>query len=49
MRPKVDLSFVLDTMEIPARASIIDRSHLEYPVIIGRRNLSKFLVDVNKK
>ena len=49
MRPKVDLSFVLDTLEVPTRASIIDRSHLEYPVIIGRRNLSKFLVDVNKK
>lgn len=48
MRPKVDLSFVLDTLEISARASIVNRAHLEYPVIIGRRNLSKFLVDVSK-
>jgi hypothetical protein len=48
MRPKVDLSFVLDTLEIPTRASIINRSHLEYPVIIGRRNLGKFLIDTNK-
>ena len=48
MRPKVDLSFVLDTLEIPARASIVYRSHLEYPIIIGRRNLGKFLIDTNK-
>ncbi|MFZ1720033.1 MAG: sugar-transfer associated ATP-grasp domain-containing protein [Candidatus Moraniibacteriota bacterium] len=48
MRPKVEVSLIIDTVEISARTTIIDRSRLEYPVIIGRKNLSKFLVDVNK-
>jgi alpha-L-glutamate ligase-like protein len=48
MRPKIGISFIMDSIEIPARATIIDRAHLEYPVIIGRRDLKKFLVDVSK-
>ena len=48
LRPMVRISFVLDGFVIPAKASIIDRSHLEYPMIIGKRNLGRFLVDVNK-
>lgn len=48
MRPKISISLLLDTVAIPARASVISRSHLEYPVIIGRKNLSKFLIDSSK-
>jgi len=29
--------------------SITNRSHLEFPVIIGRRSLGRFLVDPSKK
>jgi len=47
-RPKVLISFVLDTVAVPAKVSVINRSHLEYPAIIGRRHLRKFLIDVNK-
>ena len=48
MRPKVEVSFVMDTIEISTRVTIVDRAHLEYPVIVGKRDLRKFLVDVSK-
>lgn len=48
MRPKIELSLILDSIELPARVTIVDRAHLEYPIIIGRGNLRKFLVDVSK-
>ncbi|MDO8565763.1 MAG: sugar-transfer associated ATP-grasp domain-containing protein [Candidatus Moranbacteria bacterium] len=47
-RPVVHIELVMDTLSIPARVSVIDRAHLEYPVIVGRKNLRKFLIDVNK-
>jgi len=47
-RPMIYISFVMDEFEIFAKVSIIDRSKLKLPVIIGRKNLSKFLIDVNK-
>lgn len=48
LRPKIKISFIMDSVETPARVSIIDRSHLKYPVIIGRKHLRKFLVDISK-
>lgn len=48
MRPKIELSLVVDGVEIPARVTVVSRIHLEYPIIIGRNNLRKFLVDVSK-
>ncbi len=47
-RPIVKLSFVMDKRPVTAKMTIIKRSHLKYPVIIGRRNLRKFMIDVNK-
>lgn len=47
-RPILRVDLTLDTLSFPAKVSVIDRSHLKYPVIIGRKNLSKFLIDVNK-
>lgn len=47
-RPVLRFDLILDTVPIVARASIIDRSQLTYPVIIGKKSLSKFLIDVNK-
>lgn len=47
-RPMVPIEVVIDTINIPTKASVIDRSDLKYLAIIGRRNLSKFLIDVNK-
>lgn len=48
-RVAVPIEIVIDDFRIPAKATIIDRSHLEYQVIIGKRNLRKFLIDVNKQ
>lgn len=47
-RPMVKIDIVIGEKVIPAKISIIERSHLKYPVIIGKRNLGKFLIDVNK-
>lgn len=47
-RPMITISFIMDGLEIPAKISIIDRSKLKLPIIIGKKNLSKFLIDVNK-
>jgi alpha-L-glutamate ligase-like protein len=47
-RPMIRIECVIDTLAIPAKVSVIDRSRMEYPVIIGRKNLRKFLIDVNK-
>ncbi|NTW15356.1 MAG: hypothetical protein HGA38_03225 [Candidatus Moranbacteria bacterium] len=48
-RVAVRMEIEMDGLRIPARTTLIDRSGLEYPVIIGRRNLSRFLVDVSKR
>ena len=48
-RPMVRINIIMENVDIQAKVSVIDRSHLLYPIIIGRKNLGKFLVDVNKK
>ncbi len=47
-RVVVPVEMDIDDIHILAKVTIIDRAHLEYPVIIGKRNLRKFLIDVNK-
>lgn len=47
-RPMVKIKIVLDRRVIYTKVTIIDRSNLKYPILIGKRNLSKFLIDVNK-
>lgn len=47
-RPMIRLELTLDSVVISAKVSIIDRSDLKYAVIIGRKSLTKFLIDVNK-
>lgn len=48
-RPMVKVDIILENMIIPAKVNIIDRSDLRYPAIIGKANLRKFLIDVNKE
>lgn len=47
-RPMVKIKIVIDRRVIYSKVTIIDRGHLKYPIIIGKRNLGKFLIDVNK-
>jgi len=47
-RPVILISLTVDSFTFPAKVSCIDRSRLTYPIIIGRKHLKKFLIDVNK-
>jgi alpha-L-glutamate ligase-like protein len=47
-RPMIRIDISMHGIIIPAKVSIIDRSDLKYPVIIGKKSLGKFLIDVNK-
>ncbi len=47
-RPMISVRMIIESVEVPAKVSIIDRSHLKYPVIVGQRNLGKFLIDTSK-
>lgn len=47
-RPMVKLNIIIDGVEVVAKTSIIDRSNLKMPIIIGRKNLGKFLIDSSK-
>src|SRR5205823_4914667 len=44
-RPTVQLSFTLAGRKINTIASVIDRSHLKYPIIIGRNDLKGFTIN----
>ncbi len=48
IRPKVKIQFLLDGVMVNASANIVTREELKYAAIIGKRNLGKFLIDVNK-
>ena len=48
MRPKVSLTIIISNTEVPARVSIVDRTHMDYPAIVGRKSLRRFLIDINK-
>ncbi len=48
IRPAVKLDFVLDDASVSAKVNIADRKYLNYPMIIGKKNLGKFLIDVRK-
>ncbi|MFA7318980.1 MAG: sugar-transfer associated ATP-grasp domain-containing protein [Parcubacteria group bacterium] len=47
-RPMINISIQLNNTLFTTRVTLVDRSHLTYPTIIGRYNLKKFLIDVNK-
>lgn len=47
-RPMINISIQLNNTLFTTRVTLVDRSHLTYPAIVGRYNLKKFLIDVNK-
>lgn len=49
IRPLVNITVKLKDTSFETAATIFDRSKLAYPVIIGRKSLSKFLVDPSKR
>jgi alpha-L-glutamate ligase-like protein len=48
IRPVVSLTFMLDKVSIIGKVNITDRNKMRYRMIVGKKNLSKFLIDVNK-
>jgi len=49
IRPMVNVSFIMDTISIQTNVNIADRKILNYAMIVGKRNLGKFLIDTNKQ
>lgn len=47
-RPIIDLAFELDREKIKTEAFIASREDLKYDMIVGRRDLTKFLIDPTK-
>ncbi len=47
-RPMITITILMDNLTIPAKVTVVDRSHLKYPLIIGKQNLKKFLIDASK-
>ena len=47
-RPEVSVKINLSGVELNSTVSIISRKDLQYPIIIGRRDLKRFLVDPTK-
>lgn len=48
IRPSVKVMIKIKDMQYETQASIFDRSKLTYPVIVGRKSLTRFLVDPSK-
>jgi alpha-L-glutamate ligase-like protein len=46
IRPIVKLSFIMDEEVVSSRINIIERKDLQYPILIGRNDLRKFLIQV---
>jgi hypothetical protein len=48
-RPIIELAMTLRDKHIKTQAYLADRSHMNYPMIVGRRDLKGFLVDPSQK
>jgi len=48
IRPAVKLNFSINGILISTEVNIIERSELAKSMIVGKKNLTKFLIDVNK-
>lgn len=48
IRPMVKIQFEIAGESFFSLVNIAKRSHMKYPVLIGRKNLTRFLVDISK-
>lgn len=46
IRPKVKIKLIIDNLEIISIANIVERTELKQPMIVGRKDLKKFLIEV---
>jgi len=47
-RPTIKVTLSIGGASVLTKVTLIKRSNLQYPIIIGRKNLKRFLIDVNK-
>ena len=48
IRPKIMLKLILNNIELATQVNVTERKELAKEIIIGRKNLNKFLIDVSK-
>lgn len=48
IRPKVSLRLILNETDISTQVNIVERQELKKDVLIGRRNLGKFLINITR-
>lgn len=46
IRPVVKIEFMMDKERVVSKVNIVNRKHLKYPMIIGKKDLKKFLIEV---
>jgi len=46
IRPKIRIAFIMNGENILSKSNIIERTGLKYPMIIGRKDMRKFLIEV---
>jgi alpha-L-glutamate ligase-like protein len=47
-RIEIKISIIIDNQEVTSKLSIANREGLKYPILVGRRDLKKFLIDISK-
>lgn len=48
LRPCIKVTFILSGVKVISKVNVTDRKLLKYKMIVGKKDLNKFLVDVNK-
>lgn len=46
VRPKVKIEFEMDNERVISKTNIVERTGLKYPMIVGKKDLKKFLIEV---
>lgn len=46
IRPVIRINFTMDNITIASKMNVTDRKNLKYPMIIGRRDLKNFLIEI---
>jgi alpha-L-glutamate ligase-like protein len=49
IRPVIKMEYLLNEIKISSKTNISKRIDLKYPMLVGRRDLNKFLIDVTKQ
>jgi alpha-L-glutamate ligase-like protein len=46
IRPAVKVNLILDKLDLASKVNVVDRGNLKYSMLIGRRDLKKFLIEI---